>query len=81
MWVIWSVESKINKHSTNYRKWNWKKVGKPLRAKDFIQPLKPCGGIFKLCGFLTAYGDVPIYKIQGNMNRKIYHNILRTGCC
>lgn len=78
MRVIWSDETKINRYSTDGRKWNWKKEGEPLQAKDFIQTVKHGGGNIKLWGCLTAYGVGPIHKIEGNMNGKMYQNILKT---
>lgn len=78
MRVIWSDETKINRYSTDGRKWLWKKEGESLQTKDFIQTVKHGGGNIKLWGCLTAYGVGPICKIEGNMDAKMYLNILKT---
>ncbi|XP_047137593.1 uncharacterized protein LOC124814084 [Hydra vulgaris] len=51
--VIWSDETKINRYTTDYRQWNWKREGEPLTQKDFIQTVKHGGGNIKLWGCMT----------------------------
>lgn len=76
--VIWSDESKINRYQTDGIEWTWKKQGTPKEPKDYIQTIKHGGGNIKIWGCFSAHGVGPIHKIDGNMNKEMYLNILKT---
>lgn len=76
--VIWSDESKINRYHTDGRQWAWKRSGETPQPRDFIQTVKHGGGNIKVWGCFSAHGVGPIRKIDGNMNKEMYLDILKT---
>lgn len=76
--VIWSDETKINRYTTDGRQWSWKREGEPLTQKDFIQTVKHGGGNIKIWGCFTAFGVGSLQKIDGNMNKIMYLDILKS---
>lgn len=75
--VIWTDETKINRFNSDGRQWCWIRSGETIQNKHCKLTVKHGGGNIKLWSVIS-YTDVGwICKIDGNLNKVLYKEILQ----
>lgn len=74
--VIFSDETKINRFNSDGRSWTWYRDGETLQPRNVSQSTKYGGGRIMLWGCITALGVGYMCEIEGNMDQKLYKDIL-----
>jgi len=74
--VIWSDETKINRFSSDGRKWCWKSPGKELQPNHVQPTVKFGGGSIMVWGCMTARGPGYMTKIDNGLDAELYCRIL-----
>jgi transposase len=74
--VVWSDETKINRFNSDGRVWAWIRDGETLSPKHVKVTVKHGGGSIMLWSALTYVGTGWMCKIDGNMDKTLYKEIL-----
>jgi transposase/uncharacterized protein (DUF2267 family) len=74
--VIWSDETKINRFNSDGRVWAWIRDGEKPQPKHVKVTVKHGGGSIMLWSALTYVGTGWMCKIDGNMDKTLYKEIL-----
>jgi transposase len=74
--VIWSDEAKINRFTSDGRSWAWIRDCENLQAHHVKQVVKHGGGNIKIWGCMTYYGAGFMCKINQNLTKELYLEIL-----
>lgn len=75
--VVWSDETKINRFNSDGRVWAWIRSGESLQPKHVKLTVKHGGGSIMLWSAITAVGTGWMCKIDGNMDKTLYKEILQ----
>jgi uncharacterized protein (DUF2267 family) len=75
--VIWSDETKINRFNSDGRVWAWIRDGEQLQPKHVKVTVKHGGGSIMIWSALTYAGTGWMCKIDGNMDKTLYKEILQ----
>jgi transposase len=75
--VIYSDETKINRFSSDGRKWSWGRDQSTLNQLNVKQTVKHGGGNVKLWGCMTALGMGDMCKIDTILDSQLYLEILK----
>lgn len=75
--VIWTDETKINRFSSDGRQWCWIRSGETIQNKHCKLTVKHGGGNIKLWSAISYTGVGWMCKIDGNMNKELYKEILQ----
>jgi hypothetical protein len=76
MSIIFSDETKINRLGSDGQEWAWKRPGESLSPRLVKPTLKFGGGHVMIWGCMTWQGVGYACKIDGNLNRELYEQIL-----
>ncbi|KAG0804377.1 hypothetical protein G6F20_012558 [Rhizopus arrhizus] len=74
--VIWSDETKINRFNSDGRTWTWIRSGESLKSHHVKMTVKHGGGNIMLWSAITYAGVGWMCKINGNMDKTLYKEIL-----
>lgn len=74
--VVWSDETKINRFNSDGRVWAWVRDGTHLQPQHVKMSVKHGGGSIMLWSAITYAGTGWLCKIDGNMDKHLYKNIL-----
>lgn len=74
--VVWSDETKINRFNSDGRVWAWIRDGTHLKPQHVKMSVKHGGGSIMLWSAITYAGTGWLCKIDGNMDKHLYKNIL-----
>ena len=74
--VVWSDETKINIFNSDGRTWTWIRSGESLKSHHVKMTVKHGGGNIMLWNAITYAGVGWMCKINGNMDRTLYKEIL-----
>ncbi|KAG1085553.1 hypothetical protein G6F42_021351 [Rhizopus arrhizus] len=74
--VIWSNETKINRFNSDGRTWTWIRSGESLKSHHVKMTVKHGGGNIMLWSAITYAGVGWMCKINGNMDKTLYKEIL-----
>jgi transposase len=74
--VIWSDETKINRFNSDGRVWAWIRDGESIQPKHVKVSVKHGGGSIMLWSAITYAGTGWMCKIDGNMDKILYKEIL-----
>ena len=74
--VVWSDETKINRFNSDGRVWAWIRDGERLKPKHVKVSVKHGGGSIMLWSAITYAGTGWMCKIDGNMDKTLYKEIL-----
>ena len=74
--VIFTDETKINRFNSDGRQWAWIRNNEPLKPKHVKPTVKHGGGCIMLWSAITSAGVGWMCKIDGNMDKGLYQNIL-----
>jgi transposase len=74
--VIWSDETKINVFSSDGKEYYWKRTDGDMLSHHTKPTVKHGGGKVVIWGCMTYEGIGYISKIEGNMDAKLYQDIL-----
>lgn len=74
--IIWTDETKINRFSSDGRQWAWVREGEDLQNHHVKLTVKHGGGSIMLWSAITYAGVGWICKIDGNMDKALYKEIL-----
>ncbi|KAG0924832.1 hypothetical protein G6F32_013767 [Rhizopus arrhizus] len=74
--VIWSDETKINRFNSDGRTWAWIRSGESLKSHHVKTTVKHGGGSIMLWSAITYNGVGWMCKINGNMDKELYKEIL-----
>ncbi|KAG1606651.1 hypothetical protein G6F46_012858 [Rhizopus delemar] len=74
--VVWSDETKINIFNSDGRTWTWIRSGESLKLHHVKMTVKHGRGNTMLWCTITYAGVGWMCKIDGNMDRKLYKEIL-----
>jgi transposase len=74
--VVWSDETKINRFNSDGRVWAWIRDGESLKPKYVKVTVKHGGGSIMLWSAITYAGVGWLCKIDGNMDKELYKEIL-----
>ena len=75
--VIWSGETKINRFSSESCDWAWIRDNESLKHHHVKEVVKYGGGNIKIWGCMTAFGVGLMCKINLNLDKELYLNILK----
>jgi hypothetical protein len=75
--VLWTDETKINRHGSDGRDWAWKSTKNKGLKGTSNETLKHGGGSLFMWGCFTYYGPGYISQINGNMDASLYVEILQ----
>lgn len=75
--ILWSDESKFNLVSSDGIKYVRRPVNKRYDVRYQIPTVKHGGGNVMVWGCFSRYGVGPLIRIEGNMDRFMYENILK----
>jgi hypothetical protein len=76
MAVTFSDESIFHLFGSDGIKWCWRKPGQRLDPRFTKKKLKHGGGKVTVWGMITAFGVGRIVRIEGNLNKELYTEIL-----
>ncbi|KAG1029711.1 hypothetical protein G6F43_014000 [Rhizopus delemar] len=74
--VVWSDETKINRFNSDGRTWTWIRSGESLKSHHVKMTVKHGGGNIMLWSAITYAGVGWMCKINGNMDKTLYKEIL-----
>src|SRR6478735_1528816 len=74
--VIWSDETKINRFNSDGRTWAWIRSGESLKSHHVKMAVKHGAGSIMLWSAITYAGVGWMCKINGNMDKELYKEIL-----
>ena len=74
--VIWTDETKINRFNSDGRQWAWIRSGERLQNHHVKLTVKHGGGSIMLWSAITYAGVGWMCKIDGNMDKTLYKEIL-----
>ncbi|KAG1494587.1 hypothetical protein G6F53_012542 [Rhizopus delemar] len=74
--VTWSDETKINRFNSDGRTWAWIRSGESLKSHHVKMTVKHGGGSNMLWSAITYAGVGWMCKINGNMDKALYKEIL-----
>ena len=74
--VIWTDETKINRFNSDGRQWAWIRSGEQLQNHHVKLTVKHGGGNIMLWSAITYAGVGWMCKIDGNMDKTLYKEIL-----
>lgn len=74
--VIWSDETKVNRFCSDGRCWAWVRSGNQLQPHQVKVKVKGGGGSIMLWSAITYAGVGWFCKIDGNMDKTLYKEIL-----
>ena len=74
--VLWTDESKFEQFGTKRRVYVRRRKGERYKNECLLPTLKHGGGSIMVCGAISAAGTGDLVKIDGIMDKKVYHNIL-----
>ncbi|KAG1324523.1 hypothetical protein G6F63_012551 [Rhizopus arrhizus] len=74
--VIWSDETKINRFNSDGRTWTWIRSGESLKSHHVKMTVKHGAGSIMLWSAITYAGVGWMCKINGNMDKELYKEIL-----
>lgn len=74
--VVWSDETKINRFNSDGRVWAWIRDGENFQPKHVKITVKNGGGSIMLWSAITYAGTGWMCKIDGNMDKTLYKEIL-----
>ncbi|KAG1576881.1 hypothetical protein G6F48_013005 [Rhizopus delemar] len=74
--VVWSDETKINIFNSDGRTWTWIRSGESLKSHHVKMTVKHGGGNIMLWSAITYAGVGWMCKINGNMDKTLYKEIL-----
>ncbi|KAG0847630.1 hypothetical protein G6F17_012358 [Rhizopus arrhizus] len=74
--VVWSDETKINRFNSDRRTWAWIRSGESLKYHHVKMTVKHGGGNIMLWSAITYAGVGWMCKINGNMDKTLYKEIL-----
>jgi transposase len=74
--VIWTDETKINRFNSDGRQWAWIRAGEQLQNHHVKLTVKHGGGSIMLWSAITYAGVGWMCKIDGNMDKTLYKEIL-----
>lgn len=74
--VVWSDETKINRFNSDGRVWAWIRDGENLQPRHVKVTVKHGGGSIMLWSAITYAGTGWLCKIDGNMDKTLYKEIL-----
>ncbi|KAG1617459.1 hypothetical protein G6F44_013053 [Rhizopus delemar] len=74
--VIWSDETKINRFNSDGRTWAWIRSRESLKSHHVKMTVKHGGGSIMLWSAITYAGVGWMCKINGNMDKALYKEIL-----
>jgi transposase len=74
--VIWTDETKIKRFNSNGRQWAWIRSGEQLQNHHVKLTVKHGGGSIMLWSAITYAGVGWMCKIDGNMDKTLYKEIL-----
>ena len=74
--VIWSDETKINRFNSDERTWAWIRSRESLKSHHVKMTVKHGGGSITLWSAITYAGVGWMCKINGNMDKELYKEIL-----
>jgi uncharacterized protein (DUF2267 family) len=74
--VVWSDETKINRFNSDGRVWAWIRDGELLKPRHEKVTVKHGGGSIMIWSALTYAGTGWMCKIDGNMDKTLYKEIL-----
>ena len=75
--VNFSDESVFHVFGSDGIEWCWRKPGEWLDPWFTKKKVKPSGGKVTVWGMITAQGVVHIVRIEGNLNKELYCEILQ----
>lgn len=75
--VIWTDETKINRFNSDGRQWAWIRSGEQLQNHHVKLTVKHGGGSIMLWSAITYAGVGWMCKIDGNMDKTLYKEILQ----
>ncbi|KAK4512807.1 uncharacterized protein ATC70_003515 [Mucor velutinosus] len=75
--VIWTDETKINRFNSDGRQWAWIRSGEQLQNHHVKLMVKHGGGSIMLWSAITYAGVGWMCKINSNMNKALYKEILQ----
>lgn len=75
--VVFSDETKINRFGSDGNMYGWKSRDEALQTRHVRQTVKHGGGNIKLWSCITSQGVGFIVRIEGNLTKEIYLNILK----
>jgi transposase len=75
--VIWTDETKINRFNSDGRQWAWIRSGEELQNHHVKLTVKHGGGSIMLWSAITYAGVGWMCKIDGNMDKTLYKEILQ----
>jgi transposase len=74
--VVWTDETKINRFNSDGRQWAWIRSGEQLQNHQVKLTVKHGGGSIMLWSAITYAGVGWLCKIDGNMDKTLYKEIL-----
>ena len=74
--VVWSDETKIDRFGSDGRHYTWKRDSEQPQPRHVQQTVKHGGGNIKLWSCITVHGVGYIVKIDENLDKTLYQNIL-----
>ncbi|KAG1537374.1 hypothetical protein G6F49_012793 [Rhizopus delemar] len=74
--VVWSDETKINRFNSDGRTWTWIRSGESLKSHHVKMTVKHGRGNIMLWSTITYAGVGWMCKIDGNMDKTLYKEIL-----
>lgn len=75
--VVWTDETKINRFNSDGRQWAWIRDGESLQNRHVKLTVKHGGGSIMLWSAITYAGVGWMCKIDGNMDKTLYKEILQ----
>jgi hypothetical protein len=77
--ILWTDETKINRIGSDGKVYIWKQRGEPLSNRTTSPTIKHRGGNLMVWGCMGWNGVGKLIKVQGNMDKVQYCEILENG--